>query len=134
MTTPDYLPEQSEDAKKAAEVKRHKLREARRSLGVSSLDAALITHRPAPEFSDPAALLEFERTHPDSRAAGTKEAEIRDHFHVRAARYYSRLYQLIHDDEVTARRLDPQTVNRLLRAEAEHEEHRRELLRGVTEA
>lgn len=134
MTAPDYMPE-PEDTRAAAAVKKAKFLEAKRSIGSSGAVTALVTSRGAnPDFHDPAALLEFERTHPDAAVGGSKEAAIRDRFNVRAARYYSRLYQLIHDDEATARRIDAITVNRLLRLEAEHQETRRRRTEGYTPA
>ncbi|MFF9565766.1 DUF3263 domain-containing protein [Leifsonia sp. NPDC014704] len=84
---------------------------------------------PKPAFYDAAEILAFERANPGQ--GGGKEQRIRRTFRVNAARYQQRLFHLIHDDEALARELDPQTVNRLLRLEAEYAEARRHRTEGL---
>lgn len=125
MSTPDYMPEpETQEAKAAA--RRLRLR----STGPGSVFDA-IKHRGGPNaaYYDAAAVLAFEREHP--RHGGNREQLIRSTFNCTATRFQQRLYHLIHDDEQNARSIDAQTVNRLLRLEAESIRRREQRAEGL---
>lgn len=125
MTEPDYIGEPEDQAARAAQ-----RRANARARTAGAVYAALHTAKgPNAAYFDTAAVLAFEREHP--QPGGDKEDRIRRTFNVSATRYQQRLYHLIHDDEAAARRIDPQTVNRLLRLEAEHAEARRRRTQGI---
>ena len=112
MTERDYL----DDSNTATRVRR---RENARARGVGSLIEALrAKQHPNAAYYDAEQILAFERANPDP--GGHKSDRIRRRFNCTETRYYQRLYQLTHEDEATARRIDAATVNRLLRLEAAH--------------
>lgn len=126
MTAPDYLPE----PETRAELAQARRAAARARTAGAVYQALRVNQGPTPAFYDAAAVLAFERANPAQ--GGHREDRIRRTFGVNAARYQQRVFHLIHDDEALARSIDAQTVNRLLRLEAELTEARRRRTEGIT--
>lgn len=121
------------DAAAAAEreIARAERREKYRRLGASVLhDAHRANLQTNAAYRDAVEILAFEAEHPDP--SGGKSELIRRKFHCTEARYYSRLYHLIHDDAERALAIDAVTVHRLLRREQAGAAARVQRLRGVT--